>query len=123
MSKWESKDSIQFGGINFPLEHIEITVSETGEEQASETVRWNESLQELRNWYVEFTSALTQVGNALFKAIQSAWSLTWEIVMSTLKPRHDSKQTRAYYRVKARTQHRRKFQVHAHRWYRGRGRG
>lgn len=97
-----------------PLEHVEMTVITASEEEVSSPIKWQETLQACRDWYVELTGALTQVGEALVAAISSAWSLTWEMLTSPYK-RQDSKQTRAYYRVRARAQERQKVRVHAHR--------
>lgn len=80
--------------------------------QATSITLWNEQLQVLRSpIHIEGTYEPTDFTQALFQAIDIAQSITWHAV----KPwRKYSNQTRAWYRVRARAQHRRKFVVYSH---------
>lgn len=102
---------VQVGDTRFPLDNWEISAT-ISDVPSSSLISWNEQLQVLRSpIHIEGTYEPTDFTQALFQAIDIAQSITWHAV----KPwRKYSNQTRAWYRVRARAQHRRKFVVYSH---------
>jgi hypothetical protein len=102
---------IQVGDSRWPLDNWEITAT-IGDVPPPGLIAWHERLRAERSIRVEGTYEPTAFTRELFQLIDTASSITWHAV----KPwRKHSKQTRAWYRVRARAERRKKFVVHSHR--------
>ena len=104
---------IQVGNTRWPLDNWEITA--TTDVPSSSLISWSEQLYPLCSpIHVGGTYEPTDFTRGLFQVSYPVSYMTWHEV----KPwRKHSKQTRAWYRVRARAEHRKKYVVHR----RGRG--
>ncbi len=92
--------------------HIQLVASQTYAPLTS-IVEWNEQLRALRlPVHMEGTYEPTDFTRGLFQVSYPVSYVTWHEVRPERK---HSKQTRAWYRVRARAEHRKKFTVHSHR--------
>jgi hypothetical protein len=104
---WNTTGYVQLGNSRLPLERFEIitTISDT----SVPTWNWNEELRKTRS-PIQIEGYI-DVGGEIFDLVRASSAFTWSIIKRRILP---SKQTRVFYRVRARTWNRRKVVVHAH---------
>ncbi len=112
MSDSKTTGYIQVGDSRLPIDNWEITATVSTEAHVGTFSSWNDRLRASRSIRVEGTYEPTGFIKGLFQVSYPVSYMVWHVVRPWRK---HSKQTRAWYRVRARAQRRRKVAVHSHR--------